>query len=108
MNVFGAIQRLYILAYTRKVPLEKTTKVFWSGNSQAVRIPREFLIDAAEVEIRRRGDTIVLRPRARSWAPLLRSLEKFSEDFMETGRTQPRPEKKSGAGSYLVPAHLAD
>ena len=88
---------MYILAYIREVPLEKTAKVFWSGNSQAVRIPKEFLIDATEVEIRRRGDTIVLRPLARSWAPLLDSLEKFSEDFMETGRTQPRLEKRPKA-----------
>ena len=38
------------------------TKVFQSGNSQAVRIPREFQFDVAEVEIERHGDGIVLRP----------------------------------------------
>lgn len=40
-----------------------TTKVFQSGNSQAVRIPREFQFDVAEVEIERHGDEIVLRPQ---------------------------------------------
>jgi hypothetical protein len=38
------------------------TNVFQSGNSQAVRIPREFQFDVAEVEIERHGDEIVLRP----------------------------------------------
>ena len=40
-----------------------TARVFKSGNSQAVRLPKEFRIDAKEVEILRRGDEIVLRPR---------------------------------------------
>lgn len=38
------------------------TKVFQSGNSQAIRIPREFQFDVAEVEIERHGDEIVPRP----------------------------------------------
>jgi len=40
-----------------------TARVFKSGNSQAVRLPKEFRIDAKEVEISRRGDEIVLRPK---------------------------------------------
>ena len=75
----------------------KTAKVFWSGNSQAVRIPKEFMIDADEVEIRKRGDTIVLRPRVRSWAPLIKSLEEFSDDFMGGRRKQPALDKRSKA-----------
>ena len=67
----------------------KTTKVFRSGNSQAVRIPKEFSIEAEEVEIRKRGDTILLRPKPRSWAPLLESLERFTDDFMTIRPKQP-------------------
>jgi antitoxin VapB len=37
------------------------TRVFRSGNSQAVRIPTEFRLHGPEVEIYRRGDEIVLR-----------------------------------------------
>jgi antitoxin VapB len=40
-----------------------TARVFKSGNSQAVRLPKEFRIDAKEVEISRRGDEIVLREK---------------------------------------------
>jgi len=39
------------------------TKVFRSGNSQAVRIPRKFRFRSREVEITKRGDEIVLRER---------------------------------------------
>ena len=43
-------------------------KVFKSGNSQAVRLPKEFRIGADEVEIIRRGDEIVLREMRRDLA----------------------------------------
>ena len=39
--------------------------MFKSGNSQAVRLPKEFRFDGDEVEIFRRGDEVVLRERAR-------------------------------------------
>jgi antitoxin VapB len=38
------------------------TTVFISGGSQAVRIPKEYRIDAKRVEIERKGGTLVLRP----------------------------------------------
>jgi antitoxin VapB len=40
-------------------------KVFKSGNSQAVRLPKEFRFGAAQVEIFRRGDEVVLRELGR-------------------------------------------
>ncbi len=67
----------------------KTARVFKSGNSQAVRIPKEFHLPGGEVEIRRQGDSLILRPRRRSWAALLASLNKFTRDFMRHGRRQP-------------------
>ena len=67
----------------------KTAKVFKSGNSQAVRIPKEFHLEGEEVEIRRKGDLLILRPKKRSWAALVDSLKKFTDDFMAEGRRQP-------------------
>ena len=75
--------------------MTKTTKVFCSGNSQAVRIPKEFSIEADEVEIRKRGNVIVLRPKRQSWAPLLASLGKFTDDFMALRPGQPAFDKRS-------------
>jgi len=39
-------------------PME-TAKLFWSGRSQAVRLPKEFRIDGSEVRIRRHGAAII-------------------------------------------------
>ena len=75
----------------------KTAKVFRSGNSQAVRIPREFQLESDEVEIRRRGDLLILRPKAHSWASLVESLTKFTDDFLADGRRQPPLQKRDRA-----------
>ena len=75
----------------------KTAKVFKSGNSQAVRIPKEFRIDDEEVEIRRKGRAILLEPRKRSWTSLFESLDKFTDDFMADERKQPPLQKRRRA-----------
>jgi antitoxin VapB len=72
----------------------KTAKVFKSGNSQAVRIPKEFHLEDDEVEIRRKGDSLILRPKKRSWTALFESLDKFTEDFMAEGRHQPPMQRR--------------
>ena len=73
----------------------RTAKVFKSGNSQAVRIPKEFHLNGDEVEILRKGDSLILRPRKHSWAALIESLDKFTSDFMADGRSQP-PQQRRG------------
>ena len=67
----------------------KTAKVFKSGNSQAVRIPKEFHLEGTEVEIQRQGGSLILRPRKESWGALIDSLKKFTDDFMQEERRQP-------------------
>ena len=67
-----------------------TAKVFKSGNSQAVRLPKEFQFDTREVEIFRRGDEVVLRSRVRTMADVVSILSRLSPDFMEDGRVQIR------------------
>jgi antitoxin VapB len=64
-----------------------TTRVFMNGNSQAVRIPQEFRLDTARVEIRRNDDgDLVLHPigadRDRG-AALLDVLQGFDPTFGE-------------------------
>jgi antitoxin VapB len=73
---------------------KKTRLFMMSGNSQAVRIPREFQLDGDEVEIQQRGDTLVIRLKKISWAPLMDSLKKFTADFMTQGRRQPAIPKR--------------
>ena len=67
----------------------KTAKIFKSGNSQAVRLPKELQFDVSEVEIFRRGEEIVLRKKAQNLTRVFELLADMSEDFMENGRRQP-------------------
>ncbi len=75
-------------------------KVFRSGNSQAVRLPKNFRFDVEEVEVSREGDAVILRPPrdvSMRWSSLRAALDRgFSADFMAEGRQQPdnqsRPE----------------
>ena len=71
-----------------------TARIFKSGNSQAVRLPKEFRFSISEVEIFRRGDEVVLREKRRSAAEILEILESFSEDFMVDGRQDLPPQER--------------
>lgn len=70
------------------------TKVFTSGNSQAVRIPKEFHIDYSDLYIKKIGSAIILYPKENKWENLKRSLSEFSDDFMSEGRNQPSMQER--------------
>lgn len=70
-----------------------TAKLFKSGRSQAVRLPKEFRFDGEEVYVKKVGDAVVLLPREDSWRTLYESLEAFSEDFMRE-RNQPSDQQE--------------
>ena len=72
----------------------KTAKIFKSGNSQAVRLPKELQFDVSEVEIFRRGDEIVLRKKLQNLTRVFELLSDMSEDFMENGRHQPSMQER--------------
>jgi antitoxin VapB len=71
----------------------KTAKIFQNGQSQAVRLPKEFRFDDTEVFIKKSGNVVYLIPRNNSWDSLIGSLQKFSPDFMEE-RIQLQHEKR--------------
>lgn len=66
-----------------------TAKVFWSGRSQAVRLPRAYRVDGREVRIRRRGRAIVLEPVPDSWTWLDALAGDLDDDFASAAREQP-------------------
>ena len=72
-----------------------TTRVFQNGNSQAVRIPKEFQFDTPEVDIFRRGDELVLRPHRPDLSEALDILAALPDDFMAEGRTDPSPQERN-------------
>ena len=51
----------------------EVAKVFWSGRSQAVRLPAACRFHVSEVEIVKRGDTVTMRPRGKNWAVFFNS-----------------------------------
>ena len=69
----------------------RRTRLFQNGNSQAVRIPKELAYPRLdmEMEIERRGDTLVIRPARQRLTGLTRAFEAFGPDFMQQGRDQP-------------------
>ena len=73
-------------------------KVFQSGNSQAVRLPKDFRFSVDEVEVSREGDAVILRPRRDAsgpWASLHAAVARgFSPDFMSDGREQPEEQTR--------------
>ena len=71
----------------------KTAKLFQNGQSQAVRLPKEFRFEGGEVFIKRSGNAVILLPVAHSWDSLIGSLEKFSPDYMRE-RVQPKPQER--------------
>lgn len=74
----------------------RTTAVFKSGNSQAVRLPKDFQFDVNEVEILRRGDEVVLRRVPANLAAAFRLLASLPEDFMAQGRVDTPPQPREG------------
>lgn len=65
-----------------------TAKVFQSGNSQAIRIPKEVQTERKEFLIRKVGDGYVLFPTDDPWFPLRLSIGQMPDDFM-SDREQP-------------------
>jgi len=72
-----------------------TARVFRSGNSQAVRLPKQFRFKSKEVEIFRRGDEIVLRERSGNMSKAFDLLAGLPDDF-EIRRGNDRPQKRKG------------
>ncbi len=66
-----------------------TAKVFKSGNSQAIRLPREFRVEARELEIFRRGREIVLREPETSVARAFELLSSLPDDFLPDRGQEP-------------------
>ena len=72
----------------------RTSKVFKSGNSQAIRIPKEYHIKEDEIYIQKIGNAIIIFPKNDPWAVFNESLSGFSQDFFIEGRNQPKMQKR--------------
>jgi antitoxin VapB len=73
-----------------------TARVFRSGNSQAVRLPKEYRLKGTEVEIFRRGEEIVLREKAEGLVRAFEILAELPDDFLSKGRDDTPPHEREG------------
>ena len=79
---------------TRRSLAPQRAKVFWTGRSQAVRLPKEFRFSTAEVNIRREGECVVLEPLdiqrdAKGWPLALWKLGGAAPEFDVGERGRP-------------------
>jgi len=72
-----------------------TTRVFKSGNSQAVRIPKEFQFDVVELEIFQRGEEVILRKKQNNLSDVMDIFASLPDDFMENGRDDAPPQERN-------------
>jgi antitoxin VapB len=72
----------------------ETAKVFWTGRSQAVRLPKEFRFEGDEVRIRRHGNAVILEPLAEDWGWLDALAGGLDEDFGQAVNEQPEAQER--------------
>ena len=68
----------------------ETAKVFWSGRSQAVRLPKQFRVEGREVRLRKRGSGIILEPVPETWSWLDAIAGTLDEDIVEAVQEEPQ------------------
>lgn len=73
----------------------KTAKLFKNGQSQAVRLPKEFRFEGASVFIHHLGNYVVLVPKHDSWKSMFEATKRFSADFMSQRDQGSQPERES-------------
>ena len=74
-----------------------TAKLFMNGNSQAVRLPKEYRFAGDEVVVKRLGNAVVLLPQDNPWQTLFDALAEFPAD-MRLVRDQPAIEERTPVG----------
>ena len=66
----------------------ETAKIFFSGNSQAIRLPKEYRFEGEEVIIKKCGNTVMLFPKEKAWETFLDGINSFTDDFFIDERNQ--------------------
>lgn len=76
-------------------------RIFWSGRSQAVRLPREFRFSGDEVRIRRRGSAVILEPLAEDWAWLDAIAGRLDDDFVKAANEESEEQERPALDKYF-------
>ena len=70
-------------------------KLFWSGNSQAVRLPKEFRFEGKMVNISKQGKQVIIEPIVNDWAWLddVQGFDNTMEQAIQELRNEPEQER---------------
>jgi len=74
--------------------MSQTAKLFKTGRSQAVRLPKAFRFKGKEVYIRKEGNSVVLSEKPESWEGFFNSPAQVTEDFMAERADLPLQKRK--------------
>jgi antitoxin VapB len=85
---------VYIIDIKQENIVMERAKIFWSGRSQAVRLPKEFRFEGDEVRIRRHGSAVILEPMNEDWGWLDALVGQVDQDFVEAVREQPEQQQR--------------
>ena len=70
----------------------RTAKIFQCGNSQAIRLPKDFQFDTNLVEIFKRNGDLIIRPIPVKLTKAFELLSKLPPDFFAEGRADSLPQ----------------
>ena len=73
----------------KDITLGDRVKVFTSGNSQAIRLPKKFRLAAQTARIERKGKSLVITPEDDAWSRFERGVRGLSELMHRFERNQP-------------------
>jgi antitoxin VapB len=71
-----------------------TAKLFVNGNSQAVRLPKQYRFEGEEVVIKRLGSAVVLLPKTDPWQVLFEAIADFTPDLTIEREDEPCQERE--------------
>ena len=73
----------------------REAKIFKNGQSQAVRLPKEFRFDTDSVFIKRQGKNVILIPKGNPWQSFIDACGKATDDFMVNRDQGPEQKRES-------------
>ena len=78
-----------------------TAKLFTNGNSQAVRLPKEFRFVGNEVYVQKIGDIVMLIPKEKAWETFIEGINGFTDDYFEV-MDSIRAEEVTSESEYMI------
>lgn len=76
-------------------------RIFWSGRSQAVRLPKDFRFQCEEVRIRRHGSAVILEPLAEDWTWLDEIVGTLDEDFARAINDETEQQQRAAIDEFF-------